>query len=325
MARLIAVAVLVLVLTGCAARRVSRDGVLSQELPITLSDIAEIKTGEENHQKVLEQYYLYDHPKLQTYVNEITASIAAVSTRPHLPYHVFLLDDGDVNIFGGPGGYIYVTRGLLNFVESEAELAGVIAHEIGHISHNDYSNIPQHEKAKKIYGWMMKGSEFAKGSIGTYGTAANYGLKGIGKAAPIIAKRFGSDAEIVADEKAAEYLLAAGYDPREYQKFVERLSRVEIQDVSRFVILLNTHPPFPDRRTMLNTRLAGKDYTAGEIEFKKDMLSEVRQMVVNAPTSVLFTPQLGVHNTSPLEVHQVQQTSDEKEKSFFVRKRWGWF
>lgn len=325
MARLVLVGVVVLALMGCAAR-VSRKGVLSRELPITLSDIAEIHAGEQNHKKVLEEYYLYENPKLQAYVNTITASIAAVSTRPYLPYHVFLLDNSNVNIFGGPGGYIYITRGLFNFVESEPELAGVIAHEIGHISHRDYSNIPQHERMKQVYGLLLKGSEAAKSSIGTYGTAANQGLKGIGKVAPYIDRQFGNDAEVVADEQAVKFMMQAGYDPREYQKFVERISRVEIQDVSRFVTLLNTHPPFPARRTLLNTRSGNLDFEKGKIEFKKDTLNEVRQMAVNAPppSSVLFTPQLGVHNTAPLGVTPVQP-SGEGEKSFFVRKRWGWF
>ncbi|MBI3317300.1 MAG: M48 family metalloprotease, partial [Candidatus Omnitrophica bacterium] len=188
--------------------------------------------------------------------------------------------------------------------------------------------IPQHEKIKQVYGILMKGSELAKDSIGSYGTAANMGLRNIGKAAPYISRRFENDAEVVADEQAVKFLMEAGYDPREYQKFVERLSRVEVQDLSRFVMLLNTHPPFPERRNLLNNGVTGIDFEGGKIEFKKDTLNEVRQMAVNAPApaSVLFSPELGVHNTAPpLAVYQVQQSSDNEEKSFFVRKRWGWF
>src|SRR3990167_8574355 len=100
---------------GCARHhRVDRDGIMSDALPITLDDLSEIRAGEENHQRVMWEYKQYHNPRMQTFLNEIAANIAEVSTRPHLPYKVILLDDEDVNVFGGAGGYIYITRGLLN-------------------------------------------------------------------------------------------------------------------------------------------------------------------------------------------------------------------
>lgn len=312
----------ILFVIGCASRP-SRKGVISQELPLTLQDLAEIKAGEKNYEEVLEEYRVFPSPKLEAYVNTIAANVAAVSTRPHLPYHVVFLDDDEVNVFGGPGGYIYMTRGLLNFVESESELAGILAHEIGHISHYEYSNIPQHTRIKFIYSNLMKGSEMAKDSIGTYGTAMHYGLKGIGKAAPVIARRFSDDQEIHADEKAVEYMLAAGYDPRGFQKFIDRLSRVEMGDVNRFVLLMNTHPPFQDRRAVLKNRVDDINFESGKIEFKKDTLGEVRQIAVNASDSIVFEPEAGVARSSPFEFQEVQPAKDEKVSP--PRKRWGWF
>ncbi len=307
---------------GCLPRRVTRDGVLSKELPITVDDIAEIRNGEENHQKVIWQHKIYQSQKLETFVNGVAANIASVSTRPTLPYRVFILDEDIVNIFGGPGGYIYITRGLLEFAHSEAELAGVLAHEIGHISHFDYSPIPQHDKVKKIYKGLLKGSELAKDSIGTYGTATYYSLRGIGQAAPYIQRQFGKDLEVEADENAVQYLLKAGYDPRAYQIFVERLSRIPVSEVSRFVVLMNTHPPFPERRVILDEKIKEVNFDSGDIEFRSDSLDEVLKSTAASSDTIRFEPDLGTRHVDPVEMNEMRQSKQEKLAS--TRKHVEW-
>ena len=320
MSRLFVVVLSVLLAAGCATRP-CRDGIISEELPLTLDDLSEIREGEKNHELILQEYTLFESPNLETYVNTVAANIAAVSTRPHLPYKVILLDDDDVNIFGGPGGHIYMTRGMVNFVESEAELAGMLAHEIGHISAYEYANIPQLSRLKQLHTALLKGSEIARDSIGTYGTAFHYGMKGIDRAAPIIAQRYGNDQEVEADKKAIEYLLAAGYDPRGLESFADRLAKVQMQDVGRFVILLNTHPPFQVRRDRLTEKVSDLDLNEGEIEFQKDTLNEVRQLAVNSSDSIIFEPKTGVHRVSESEVMPIDR---EKFNSISPRKRDGW-
>lgn len=312
-----------LLLAGCA-QRTSRGGIISQELPLTVDDLSEIQAGQRNHERVLWQYKVYDSPKLEQYCNAIAASLAEVSTRPHLPYKVVLLDSEEVNIFGGPGGYIYLTRGLFDFVASEAELAGAIAHEIIHVAEFHYSSIPHATKMQKAYGIMMQGSELAKSSIGTYGTALNYGLKGIGKAAPVVARRFGHDEEVKTDEKALEVMVQAGYDPRGYVKFIEKLTKVEMDDIGRFAIFMNAHPPFADRRTVLDNQIGGMRLTDGKIIFKQDMmLAEVRQTTVNSPDSIVFQP---AHESQagPVEFQQVDREKKDSMSSY-RDKRWAWF
>lgn len=311
----------ILVLAGCS--RVDRKGVLSQELPLTLGDIAEIRAGEENHKKILELHRRYENPHLEAYANAVAATIAKVSTRPHLPYKVILLDLDEVNIFGGPGGYIYITRGLFNFIESESELAGLIAHEIGHISRREYAHIPQHQRIKFVYKKLVQGSEFASDAVGTYGTAMNKGLKVAGKVGPHVERRFALDAEVESDKNAVDYLMKAGYDPRGFQKFIERLSRVEMGDVNRFVNFLNTHPPFPDRRVRLNALIGGINFEKAKIEFKQDKLSEIRQVTVNAPDSILFRPVLGVHEADLMDMDESQKKREERFSP--IRRRWAWF
>ncbi len=324
MRKYLVISMSVLTLIGCA-HTTTRKGVMSQELPLTLSDLEEIRAGETNHQKILEQYRVFQNPKLEEYANKIAAGIAEVSTRPHLPYHIVILDTEEVNMFGGPGGYIYVTRGLFNFVESESEMAGLIAHEIGHISAYEYANIPHHSKIKFVYNNLLKGSEMAKDSIGSYGTALNYGLKGVGKAAPVIARRFAPDQEIQVDEKAVEYLIKAGYDPRALENFVERLSRVPMNDVGRFVIFMNTHPPFQDRRKVLKEYIARKNLPEkiGTIELKKDMLQEVRGTTL-VTDSILFQPQFGFNRVAGIDMEAIQNTKEEKfAEPGRGSRRWG--
>lgn len=282
------IVLVILSLSGCAHARSDRKGVLSQELPLTLDDLSEIRAGEQNHEKVMWEYRLYQNQKLERFANEIAASLAEISTRPHLPYKVILLDDQDVNIFGGPGGYIYITRGLMEFVQTESELAAVIAHEIAHIANYEYSTIPKLEKVKKVYDVLLQGSEFAKSAVGSYGTAANRVLVGAGKAAPHLSKRFTNDQEMMADENAIKYMLQAGYDPRGLQTFVDRLARVEMSDVNRFVILLNTHPPFMDRQVRLNANVQKLNLQSGKIEFRADLLGEARQADDSQNHSILF-------------------------------------
>ncbi|MDP3920991.1 MAG: M48 family metalloprotease [Candidatus Omnitrophota bacterium] len=323
MARMAYAVLIAMIVVAAGCSRIDRKGVISQELPLTLDDLVEIRAGEQNHRRVLEEYQIYDSPKFETYLNAIASSIAAVSTRPHLPYHVILLDSDDVNIFGGPGGYIYMTRGMVNFVRSESELAGIIAHEIGHISYYEYSHIPKHDKMKKAYDALSKGTELARNSIGTYGTAAYYAVKYTGKAAPYIGRQFGKDAEIHADEKAVEYLVAAGYDPRGFKAFVERLTQIEMDDVSRFVVFMNTHPPFQDRRTVLEGIVEDDGEEPAMIDFKQDMLSEVRQITVNSSDSIVFAPQMGVHQAHPMEMNESLHEDDKKIPA--AQKRVSWF
>jgi len=293
-------AVIFVVISGCS--RVDRKGVMSQELPLTVDDLAEIRAGERNHQEVLLQYKFYDSPRMETYLNTIAAGIAEVSTRPNLPYRVVILDEDEVNMFGGPGGFIYVTSGLLKFVESEPEIAGLLAHEIAHISHFDYSNIPHLSKMQTVYKGMVRGTELARDSIGTYGTAAYYGVKGIGKVAPYIGGQFGADQEIMADELAIKYLQKAGYDPRGLQSAVEKLAKVKKSEVGRYVIYMDVHPPFQDRRTVMADELRSYDNTEGSIDVKEDTLNEMRQMMVNTPDSILFESKLefGMHSADPV-------------------------
>ena len=93
--------------------------------------------GEEAHQKIVDSGQVYDDPELQAYINRIGQSLVANSDKPKQKFTFTVLDTEMINAFAAPGGYIYISRGLLPFLDSEEELAGVIGHEIAHAWFND--------------------------------------------------------------------------------------------------------------------------------------------------------------------------------------------
>ena len=99
-----------------------------------MSPAQEQKVGAEEHQNIIKTMGVYKNKEMQAYVNEIGQSLAKNTERPDVSYTFTVLDSPMVNAFALPGGYVYVTRGLLALANSEAELAGVIGHEIGHVT-----------------------------------------------------------------------------------------------------------------------------------------------------------------------------------------------
>src|SRR4030067_2124818 len=120
---------LLLWIFSCAANPVTgkRDLML-------LSETDEVKLGQETDLQVVREYGIYEDPKLTAYLNGICQRLGKLSHRPNLTYQFKILDASVVNAFAVPGGYVYFTRGILAALNSEAELAGVMAHETGHIA-----------------------------------------------------------------------------------------------------------------------------------------------------------------------------------------------
>ncbi|MFN7087835.1 MAG: M48 family metalloprotease, partial [Burkholderiales bacterium] len=125
----IATLLLALMLANCATNPVTG----SPDF-VTISESQEIQIGRAEDPKVRQEYGVYDNPALQRYVNEIGQKLAKHSHRPGLDYHFLVMDSPEVNAFALPGGYIYITRGILAYLNSEAELAAVLGHELGHVT-----------------------------------------------------------------------------------------------------------------------------------------------------------------------------------------------
>ena len=130
MKRLLASLCLTALIAGCTGSSTVTVGGRPVSIP---TDAAE------EHEKLIENIGIYDDPELQAYIDEIGARLVANSSMPNQEFTFTLLDSPDINAFALPGGLIYINRGLLAYLDSEAELAGVIAHEIGHITERHHS------------------------------------------------------------------------------------------------------------------------------------------------------------------------------------------
>ena len=119
-------------LAGCGSTVVNP--VTGRSERTVMDERAELAEGKKAHEEVLKEYGAYPDPKLQAYVNEIGQKLAKQSHRANIPWTFTVLDSPEVNAFALPGGYVYITRGILAYMDSEADMAGVIGHEIGHVT-----------------------------------------------------------------------------------------------------------------------------------------------------------------------------------------------
>jgi len=177
---------------------------------VLMSENREKEIGLEEHEKVMSSMTLFEDEELVAYVREIGQKMADVSHRPDLEYHFHVIDSPEINAFALPGGYVYVNRGLLTYMNSEADLAAVLAHEIGHIT-------ARHAVQQQARGALARGAAVAGGLVAGIATGSGYAANQISEVASIWAQTglsgFGREQELEADGLAAEYLVNAGYDP----------------------------------------------------------------------------------------------------------------
>ncbi|MCB1704476.1 MAG: M48 family metalloprotease [Halioglobus sp.] len=173
-------------------------------------------TGEAMHQDMVEQGAPYNDPELQAYVTRIGQRLVASSDEPDTTFTFTVLDSPDINAFALPGGYIYINRGLLAYLENEAELAGVLAHEIGHITASHHNRRQAASVANKVVAtttYVLTGSGDLANASNMYGTELVSG--------------YGRDMELEADGLAAEYMYNVGYDPESLLEVIGALKDQE--------------------------------------------------------------------------------------------------
>ncbi len=225
---------------GCAVNPVTGRRELS-----LVSPEQELQIGSEGYKAVVAEYGLYDDPALQDYVHEIGLKVARASHQPSLAWHFAVLDDPTVNAFAMPGGYIYVTRGILAHLNSEAQLAGVLGHEIGHVTHrHSAERITQ----QQIYGLGLGVASVFSGTVRRYGDLAQQGLG-------LLFLKYSRDDERQADELGVAYAAGGGYDPREIPATYAMLKRLGEQAGQRLPGFLSTHPD-PGNREVTTAELA---------------------------------------------------------------------
>ena len=206
-----------------------------------MSEEQEISLGRKAHGQILQQYSVYDDPALQAYVSKLVEELSAKSHRDQLIFHVTVLDSPQVNAFALPGGYLYITRGIMAYMNSEAELAGVLGHEIGHVTARH--GVRQQSSAQ-VAGILSTAVAIATGSR-QIADATNI-------AGTALIRGYGREHELEADRLGAEYLARVGYDPEEMinvvgilasqEEFDKQIAKEEGREPRAYHGTFSTHP-----------------------------------------------------------------------------------
>lgn len=199
-------------LGGCGSTVVNP--VTGQAERTVMDERMELAEGKKAHEGVLKEYGRLNDPALQAYVDGVGQKLAAQSHRAGIPWTFTVLDSPEINAFALPGGYVYLTRGILAHMESEADMAGVIGHEIGHVTarHGAQRATRQQSAGLGVLAATILGA-VVEGAAGISGGTELFGQVAQGVAAGYVA-RYSREQELQADALGAEYLARSQYDPR---------------------------------------------------------------------------------------------------------------
>ena len=231
--------------TGCAASSYYDLATRREEWTLYNTD-QEVAMGRKISQQVEKHYKVLDDSAAQDRVNTIGQKLADVCDRKELVYYFKALDLKEVNAFSLPGGYVYVNRGLLEKVKSDDELAGVLAHEIGHI-------VARHA-VKRLQSSMAYGLLQAL-AVGT--RTSSEALRGAQVAFSQIFLAHARGDELMADRLAVRTMKRAGYDPYAMATFLEKLKKI-LQEKPAAGTYVRTHPYISDRIRVVHEEIEGK-------------------------------------------------------------------
>ena len=246
-------------LSGCAASVNPISG--RRAFNYAWSPSEEIQVGREADPQIIAQYGLYDDPEVAAYVDSLGQALVRLShvrregTDPafaSMPFHFRVLDSPVVNAFALPGGYIYVTRGLLAHLENEAQLAVVLGHEIGHVVGRPGSTAMWRQQFGT--GALLLGAIGGQAVFG--GNAAENILNMGGTATQLLFLKYGRGAEEESDQLGVEYAALAGYDASQASAFFRSLKRLSDQAGAELPTLLSSHPDPGNREAYMVERSA---------------------------------------------------------------------
>jgi predicted Zn-dependent protease len=260
-----------LALTGCATNPAT--GEIDM---VMMTESREIEIGKEMHAKVVASTAVYQDEELQAYVDEIGQKVAKNADRPDLTYTFTIIDSPDINAFALPGGFVYVNRGLIGYLQSEAQLAAVLAHEIGHIT-------ARHGVRRDT---AQKGAGIGTGILSVLSVLTT-GTNVVGDVANLYASAavmgYGREMELEADRFGAEYLYNSGYDPqamvevigvlKNHERFMRLKARDQGQKRQTYHGVFSSHPR-NDQRLREVVSAAGQlektaDYADDDLRFRQ--------------------------------------------------------
>lgn len=260
----VAVFALASIVTACATNPVTGRKQVS-----FMGEGQEVALGQQMDPQVRQQMGVYEDADWQSYVAKVGAEMARQSHRPNLPWSFAVVDTPTVNAFALPGGFIYLTRGLLAHLGSEAELAGVIGHEIGHVTARHAAE--QYTRSTSAQIGLALGTIFFP-EARPYGDLASTGLG-------LLALKYGRDDEIEADRLGAEYAARSGWDPSGIAGMLRTLGRLGGTSTDRKGVpnWLSTHPDPSARVEAIGPVVAGLR-PAGGVEVREGRDAYLRRL-----------------------------------------------
>ncbi len=228
-----------------------------------LSEAEELAIGQQQDAEVRREMGVYDDPELQRYVTNIGLELARTSHRPNLPWAFTVVDNPAINAFALPGGYVYVTRGILAYLDDESELAGVLGHEIGHVTARHAAQAYTRQAQANL------GLTVLSIFVPSTRPFTELGATGLG----VLFLRHGREAELEADRLGVEYGSAAGWDPSGVPRFLSTLARVDALNERGVPNWLSTHPN-PGSRVGQAEPVVGKFASATATKVNRDQYQE---------------------------------------------------
>jgi predicted Zn-dependent protease len=229
----------------------------------------EVAIGRQLSAEVDQSSRIINDPIVTEYVNRVAQNIVLHSDSK-VPFTIKVVDSQEVNAFALPGGFLYVNRGLLEAADNEAEVAGVIAHEVAHVA------------ARHGMEQASKGELFNYLSIPLifFGGIGGYAIReGLGLAVPLTFLKFSRGAEKEADKLGAQYMWAAGYDPNALVTFFEKLQAKERKKPGTLSKLFSTHPPTGSRVTEVRELIA-RFPERGEYQISSSEFGQVKSRIL---------------------------------------------
>ena len=262
MKKLLPVLIVCLVLSGCKLSEITPEqiGAVTRSLESIgnaarpISEEEEYYVGRAVSARLLASYPLLRNQALTRYVNLVGQTVSLNSEKPvtHGGYHFAILDSPELNAFAAPGGTIFITRGMLNSLTNEDELAAVLAHEVGHVANRH--GIAAIQSSRWTEALTIIGTEAAK----TYGGSDLAKLTGIFEGSiddvfkTLVVNGYGRSQEMEADSAALSILKAAGYDPNALAAYMERLIQAGKSSKGGIV---STHPDTEERLQEIKVKL----------------------------------------------------------------------
>ncbi len=266
---------ILLFLAGCF-----RNPVTHRREARIISEKAEREIGRETNNRLIDMYGELKEPVLREYVYGLGKKLAAVSDRPHLDFEFTILDSEMINAFAAPGGYIFVTSGLLDAVNSEAELATILGHEIGHVC--AWHSVNMIEKQ------MGLGALAALGTIATAMHSRPEAVVALMQSADLFSSLYmlgySREHEREADRVGLRYAISAGYNPRAALAFFEYLESLEKKaDIGEWESYLRSHPPTGERIVLARQYIERMDAFERPFVEGKDSYQEMKARLPRLP------------------------------------------